>query len=58
MDIAECVLHFEDKANTQGDAVFPLTSERVFQHLFVLWVLWKNTETVLQDVCIEICQGM
>lgn len=47
------------KADTQGDAVFTLTSERVPCSTFLFCgILWKNTETVLQDVCIEICQGM
>lgn len=58
-DIAECMLHFEDKANTKGDAVFILTSERVLSStLLFCGFLWKNTETVLQDVYIEIYQGM
>lgn len=58
-DTPECVLQFEDKANTQGDAVFVLTSERIPSSTFLFCgILWKNTETVLQDVCIEICQGM
>lgn len=47
------------KADTQGDAVFTLTSKTAPCSTFLFYgFLWKNTETVLQDVCIEICQGV